>query len=393
MSAAYSKNECRELREFYLDHLFHDTLPFWFPRCLDVEHGGYFTCLNRDGSLMQRDKSIWFQGRTAWMLSTLYADHHPTAEWLDWARSGIDFLLRHGFDDDGRMFFSVTDDGRPLRKRRYVFSELFACMALAAFGRATGDTGYFQKAEALFSQVGDWLARPGFLPPKTDPATRPMKGLALPMILICVAQELRKAAPDRAPYDRAIQDWIEEMESDFFKPQFGALLEVVGPNGEFYDTLDGRQVNPGHSLEAAWFILREAADRGHDPGLLELGLRILDVSWVQGWDPEHGGILYYTDCKGLPPTEYWHDMKFWWPQNEAIIATLMAWRLTGEERYAAWHRRIHEWAHRHFPDPEHGEWFGYLHRDGTLSTPVKGTLFKGPFHLPRMQWVCAELLQ
>ena len=122
---------------------------------------------------------------------------------------------------------------------------------------------------------------------------------------------------------------------------------------------------------------------------MQLGLRILAWMWVRGWDREHGGLCYFTDLKGLPVQEYWHDMKFWWPHNEAIIATLPAWKLTGVPRCAAMHQQMHEWSFAHFSDKECGEWYGYLHRDGRLSQPAKGNLFKGPFHLPRMLWFCA----
>ena len=46
-----------------------------------------------------------------------------------------------------------------------------------------------------------------------------------------------------------------------------------------------------------------------------------------------------------------------------------------------------------FADEEHGEWYGYLHRDGRVSVPLKGNLWKGPFHLPRMQLVCWKLIE
>jgi N-acylglucosamine 2-epimerase len=85
-------------------------------------------------------------------------------------------------------------------------------------------------------------------------------------------------------------------------------------------------------------------------------------------------------------------MKFWWPHCEAIIATLLAWSLTGDEKYARWHQQVHEWSFRHFADPEFGEWYGYLHRDGRVSAPLKGNMWKGPFHLPRMLWYCSRLL-
>ena len=114
---------------------------------------------------------------------------------------------------------------------------------------------------------------------------------------------------------------------------------------------------PGHSIEAAWFILNEAKQRGNDPELIQIGTTILDWMWEIGWDKEYGGILYFRDVKGLPVQEYWHDMKFWWPQNEAIIATLLAYQLTGDPKYGTWHKMIHDWTYKYFPDPEHGEWF------------------------------------
>jgi N-acylglucosamine 2-epimerase len=380
------------LRNVYRDGLLDDTLPFWLPRSIDREHGGFITSLARDGSILQTDKSVWFQGRFAWMLATLYNTVEKRDEWLEASRIGIDFLNAHCFDTDGRMFFSLTRDGQPLRKRRYIFSEIFAVIALAAYGTATGDVRYKQQALDLFKLVLHYLDTPGLLEPKTDPGVRPMKGLAIPMVLIVTAQELRKAVDDplcTAVIDRA----IDEVARDFMKPEFACVLEMVGPHGEFYDTFDGRMINPGHAIELGWFILEEARLRGtRDSRLIELGTRIIDWSFEIGWDREFGGILYYRDAKGLPATEYWHDMKFWWPHNEAIIAMLLAYQMTGNEKYLRWHRKVHDWAYAHFPDPVHGEWYGYLHRDGSVSTTLKGNMWKGLFHLPRMQWYCWQLL-
>ncbi len=395
-----SRDRLNVLRATYRDGLLGDTLPFWIPRAIDREHGGYLTALDRDGSLLQTDKSIWAQGRFAWLLATLHATVEPRAEWLELSKHGIDFLDRHGFDADGRMFFSVTRDGRPLRKRRYLFSEAFAVIAYAAYGAAANDAGCTARARDLFRMLLEYHREPGRLEPKVNPATRPMKGLAMPMILIATAQELRKATGDPL-CDEVIDSNIREIERDFLKPEWRCLLETVGPRGEDYDTFEGRTVCPGHAIEAGWFILEEARrrQRASTPArqaeaarLIELGTTIIDWSLDAGWDAGHGGLVYFTDARGLPSAEYPHDMKLWWPHNEAIVATLLAWHLTGERRYARWHTQVHDWAYAHFPDPEHGEWYGYLHRDGSVSTRLKGNLWKGPFHLPRMQWYCAGLL-
>jgi len=232
---------------------------------------------------------------------------------------------------------------------------------------------------------------PGFLPPKVNPETRPAQGLGVNMIWINVGQELRQVTDD--PF---VNEWIdksiENIEKYFLKEEFKAVLEMVGPNGEFYDTLEGRQLNPGHGIEAGWFILHEGKVRNNEH-YKQLGLKIIDYMWQWGWDKEYGGIIYFRDARNLPVTEYWSDMKFWWPQNEAIIATLLAYDVTKDEKYALMHQQIHDWAYQYFPDKEFGEWYGYLHRDGRIMTPVKGNFWKGPFHLPRMLYYCWQLLK
>jgi len=381
-----------QLLTIYRDGLLNDTLPFWINHCVDREYGGFMFCLDRDGTVIDTDKGVWTQGRFTWLLSTLYSEVEPRAQWLELARHGLDFIRRYCFDSDGRMFFHVTREGRPVRKRRYIFSETFAVSALAAYARAAGDDQARQEAVDLFKLIIRYLTTPGLLPPKFNPEVRPMKGLAIPMILIVTAQVLRQVSDDPI-CNEWIERSIQEIERDFMKPEFRAVLETVGPNGEFIDHFDGRMLNPGHAIEAAWFIMNEAQHRGGDAHLLKLGTTILDWMWEWGWDPEYGGLLYFRDVKGLPVQEYWQDMKFWWPHNEAIIATLMAYQLTGDEKYARWHQMVHDWAYAHFPDPEYGEWFGYLHRDGRLSVPLKGNLWKGPFHLPRMQLRCWQILE
>ena len=388
------------LRDTYREGLLSDTVPFWFPRSIDHDHGGYLLIRDRDGSRMDDDKAIWHQGRSAWLLATLFAEVEQREEWLDWARHGIEFLRAHGFDTDGKMLFHVTRDGRPVRKRRYIFSETFMIAALAAYTRAARIAGRadeanraLEEAEELFAHVKEILATPGAIDPKFYDDTRPAKGLAIPMIMIVTAQLLRKVAADPAPYTDAITGWINEITTDFMQSEREVVMETVAPDGSIIDHMDWRTITPGHSIEAAWFIMQEARERGGDKKLLETGTTILDWMWKWGWDEEYGGLLYFVDVTGRPVQEYWQDMKFWWPHNEAIIASLMAYRMTGEERYAEMHTAVHDWAYRHFPDHKHGEWFGYLHRDGRISVPLKGNLWKGPFHLPRMQLVCWQLCE
>lgn len=379
------------LSAVYRDTLLKDVVPFWLNHGMDGKHGGIWTCLDRDGSLIDDDKSVWFQGRAGWLFATLYNEVENRDEWLNAAQSCVDFIERCCVDTDGRLYFQVTSDGRPVRKRRYVYSEAFAAIAHASLYRANGLKLHLRRAKELFELYLDWSFTPGRMPSKYEPS-RELIGLAPRMIAIATAQELRKNLIT-TEYDPLIDRLISEIQEKFIHPDLEALLEQVSPDGRFVNHADGRLLNPGHALECAWFILEESRLRGGIPAYTDLGLQIIDWMWRWGWDESDGGILYYRDVLNRPVQEYWHDMKFWWPHNEAIIATLLAFQMTGNPKYAEWHRAVHDWSFRHFPDPEHGEWFGYLHRNGTVSQSAKGTLWKGPFHLPRMLLKCWQIMQ
>ena len=376
----------------YRDDLVNDIMPFWLKNGLDRVNGGVYTCVDRDGSVIDTTKSVWFQGRFAFVCSFAYNTIEKNPEWLAAAKSTIDFIEAHCFDTDGRMYFEVMADGTPLRKRRYVFSESFAAIAMTEYAKASGDMSYAEKALNLFKDIRKFVATPGYMEPKYLPSLQ-AKGHSLVMILINTASRIRNVISDPV-LDQQIDESIASLK-DFMKPEFKALLEMVGPNGEFIDTINGRLINPGHCIETAWFLLEEAKHRGWDKELTQQALQILDWSWEWGWDKQYGGIINFRDCKNLPPQDYSQDMKFWWPQTEAIIATLYAYEATGDDKYLIWHKQISEWTYAHFPDAEYGEWYGYLHRDGTVAQPAKGNIFKGPFHIPRMMIksydLCKEL--
>ena len=131
--------------------------------------------------------------------------------------------------------------------------------------------------------------------------------------------------------------------------------------------------------------------QNNDEELLKKALNILDWSLEIGWDEKYGGIYYFRDVYGKPCEQLEHDMKLWWVHNECLIATLTAFQLTGNPIFEEWYDKLHEYIFNRFPDKEYGEWYGYLHRDGTVAQPAKGNIFKGPYHIPRMLVKCSML--
>ena len=381
--------------EKYRSDLTENIMPFWLEHGLDRKNGGVYTCLDRDGSLMDPTKSVWFQGRFAFICSFAYNNVEKRPEWLEAARLTLDFIEAHCFDNDGHMYFSVTAEGRPLRQRRYVFSETFAAIAMAEYSLATGDRHWAERALQVFDDTQRFLSTPGYLAPKFEESVQ-LQSHSIIMILINVGSCLRKVIDD-PKLTQQIDDSIARLKKYFIHPEFKCLLETVGMNGEFIDTNLTRTINPGHCIETSWFIMEEAKLRNWDKGMLDMALEIFDWSWDWGWDKQYGGIINFRDCRNLPPQDYSQDMKFWWPQCETIIASLYAYLATGDEKYLYRHERISEWTYAHFPDDSEGEWYGYLHRYGTVAQPAKGNLYKGPFHIPRMMikgyMLCKEILE
>ncbi len=389
------KEYIKSWAESYKKDLTENIMPFWMEYGLDRENGGVYTCVDRDGSLMDTTKSVWFQGRFAFICSFAYNNVEKNQEWLDAAKSTLEFIEKHCFDEQGHMYFSVTAEGKPLRKRRYVFSETFAAIAMSEYALATGDQHWAKRAIQVFEDTQRFLATPGFLPAKFEADVK-LQGHSIVMILINVGSCIRKVVDD-PKLTQQIDESIEKLKKYFIHPEFKCLLETVGENGEFIDTNMTRTINPGHCIETSWFIMEEAKLRGWDKPMFDLALQVFDWSWDWGWDKQYGGIINFRDCKNLPSQDYSQDMKFWWPQCETIIASLYAYLGTGDEKYLYRHERISEWTYAHFPDAEYGEWYGYLHRDGTVAQPAKGNLYKGPFHIPRMMikgyMLCQEILK
>lgn len=385
------KRELLNIRQWVRDEL-ERCVQFWLGFGLDREYGGILTCLTRSGEVYSSDKSVWMQGRAAWTFSYLCRNYGRKEEWMEAARSCLDFLEAHCKNKSAkdRLYFTVTREGLPLRQRRYNFSEGFYAIANAEYYGLSQDPIYLERARKAYQMVWDLnhgAADPTGLGPKTIASTRQSRALADPMIFLNMTSILRRFDLDpewQKKYEDYARSCVHDILEYHIKDDLRAALETVGLNGEFQkNTTAGRMVNPGHDMECCWFLLEEA-NRAGDQALKKKTEDLYRYAWDIGWDKEYGGLLYMTDCLGYPPEAYEHDMKLWWPHNETLISSLMLFRDTGKSCYYDRFKQVIEYCQTYFADPEYGEWFGYLRRDGKpTEPPCKGSTFKGPFHVPR----------
>lgn len=381
--------EYGELAALYRDALFQDVIPFWEKHSVDWEQGGYFTCLDRTGDVFDTDKFVWLQARQVWTFSMLYNRAEKKDAWLAIARNGAHFLREHGMDEQGNWYFALDRQGKPLVQPYNIFSDCFAAMAFSQYALAAGD----ENARAIALQTYQNILRRKDNPKgkysKVVPGSRPLKSLALPMILANLSLEMDWLL-DRDVLDETIQMCLSEVMTLFLDADRLLLFEHISPDGTHPDCFDGRLISPGHSIEAMWFIM-DIARRRNDQELIEKAANVLLSTLAFGWDDEHDGIYYFMDAEGKPPQQLEWDQKLWWVHLESLVALTMAYALTGQEACWDWYQKVHTHAWPRFADPDYGEWFGYLNRRGEVLLDLKGGKWKGCFHVPRALYLCYQL--
>ena len=375
----------------YKSELLDRVMPFWMEKSIDAEYGGFFTCLERDGTVFDTDKFIWLQGRQVWMLATLYNKVAPRQDWLDAAIAGADFLMKYGHDGHFNWYFSLDRAGHPLVEPYNIFSYTFAVIAFGQLYLATGNPVYAEVAKKTFDIVLSKKDNPKGKWSKAAPGARATKSFDLPMILCNVSLEIESLLqPDFLK--ETIENCIHEVMDVFYRPELDMIVEHVGKDGSLVDSFEGRLQNPGHAIEAMWFIM----DLGRRLGrrdLIEKAVHIALREIEYGWDEQYGGIFYFLDRLGHPQQQLEWDQKLWWGHIETLITTLKGYELTGNEDCLRWFKRVHEYVWSHFVDPEYPEWFGYLNRRGEVLLSLKGGKWKGCFHVPRGLMQCYQTLE
>ena len=376
----------------YKDELLNNIIPFWLLHSQDNEFGGYFTCLDRQGNVFDTDKFIWLQARQVWMFSMLYNNVEKRKEWLECAIQGGEFLKKFGHDGNLNWYFSLTREGKPIIEPYNIFSYTFATMAFGQLSKATGNKEYADIAKKTFDIILKKRINPKVKWNKAFPGTRNLKSFSLPMILCNLSLEIEHLL-DNEFMETTIKECIHEVMDVFLRPELGGLIvENVNEDGSLSDSFDGRLMNPGHAIEAMWFIM-DLGKRTNRPELIIKAVETTLKTLEYGWDKEHEGIFYFMDRKGFPPQQLEWDQKLWWVHMETLISLLKGYQLTGSQDCLDWFEKVHEYTWKHFKDPQYPEWWGYLNRQGEVLLELKGGKWKGCFHVPRGLYQCWKIME
>lgn len=390
-------NSLKNLADLYQSTLLENVIPFWENHSLDKEYGGYFTCLDREGKVYDTDKFIWLQNRQLWLFSLLYNQVEKRKNWLEIAQLGADFLAKNGRDEAGNWYFSLNREGNPLVQPYNVFSDCFAAMAFSQYALASASEPAKDIALQAYNNVLRRQNNPKGKYNKAYPGTRNLKTLAVPMILANLSLEMDWLLEGNK-LESILDSTVTEVMEDFLDRDRGLVYENVTPEGKHLDCFAGRLINPGHTIEAMWFMMDIAQRRlkkqenKKDRDLIDLAIDTVLSTLEFGWDKEYEGIYYFLDVKGYPPEQLEWNQKLWWVHLETLVALLMGYRLTKREECWTWFEKVHDYTWRHFADKEYGEWWGYCDRRGDVLLNLKGGKWKGCFHVPRALYLCGQEL-
>lgn len=378
----------KSLSKLYKNELLDRVIPFWEEYSIDWEQGGYFSCLDRTGKVYDTDKFIWLQNRQLWTFSQLYNQLEQRENWLKIAQHGADFLAKYGRDADGNWYFALNRAGQPLVQPYNIFADCFAAMAFSRYALASGATEAKEIALQAYNNVLRRQDNPKGKYNKAYPGTRSLKSLAVPMILANLSLEMDWLLP-KEKLEAVLDRTVTEVMEDFLDESSSLLYENVTPEGSHLDCFDGRLINPGHGIEAMWFIM-DIAHRRNNQDLIDRAIDTVINMLNFGWDDRYQGIYYFLDVKGHPPQQLEWNQKLWWVHLEALVALSMGYRLTGREECWQWYQKVHDYAWSHFCDPQYREWFGYCDRSGEILLNLKGGKWKGCFHVPRALYLCGQ---
>ncbi|MCC7263487.1 MAG: AGE family epimerase/isomerase [Candidatus Latescibacteria bacterium] len=383
------KRTLQEVRDHYRHYLFEEYLPFWSRHGVDHQRGGFFCTLDHDGTRLDDDKFMWYQGRGLWVYSYL-ARHFDDGDALKIAARTAQFLLAHGRDAEGWWAGSLGPEGQitvPASKRGY--ESLFVAEGLQAYAAASGDQEAFALArETLLKVVA--LYRDPQRPvdesyiPRCYPGMRVLGGN---MVLLLTLTQMLEQRPGDAELAALANEMVQGITVRFWNQQYQLTNEALDGNLNRPDDDNEDFCYLGHGIETLWMTMAEALRR-KDRALFDLCAARFRRHVEVAWDDVYGGLFRSLRVK----TNYFELDKVLWLQEEGLLGCLLLMEHTGDEWAWQWFARIFEWIEAKCALKPHGHLLYQVAGDRQM-TFEPHTTRKENYHHPRCVMRCLQGLE
>ena len=384
-----------------------NIVPFWYPRTIDREHGGFLIDHDASGRFKgDAPKAIVTQARMVWLSARLYRDGRGGGEMREAARQGYRFLMDHLWDaEHGGFFWEVDRSGtRVVQPHKHLYGQAFGLYAIAEYYLATREATALADARRLFDLLErhahdaehggyrEFFARNwGSPPPDVRPylgGTADVKLMNTHLHLMEALTTLYRADPSPAVAIR-LAELIAIQSNAVVRKDIGACTDQYA--ADWTPELDGAaaRASYGHDLENIWLLVdaNDALGISSSP-LIDLFRQLFAYSLRNGYDESAGGF-YDSGPLGQPADR--RD-KIWWVQAEALVSALTMYRLTGDAQYARVYLTTWEFTNTRQTDWTSGEWHPTVTAAGAAGGE-KAHRWKAGYHNGRAMVECLRVLR
>ena len=358
----------------------------------DDDLGGFYTNVNRSGSVTGTAKNMLTQTRNAYGMVRAFMLTGDT-QWLDLAHNALWWMHAHAWDETyGGWFAELDANGNPTNPNggKSAFDAHYALLGLAAYVEATQNStayswllqGYDYLEETFWDDredyfgYYDWVYRDG-----SNPHGKSFNATVDAITTHCLLLDLMQGDP-------AYRTRLNELADNIVIRLVGSMDEQAIGFAEEYN-IDWVPDNSetmtimGHVLKAAWCLGRVSRVTGN-VHLLEPADRLFTNVWEMGYDHEYGGP--YKDYNRLSGEMLmWGNpdtTKAWWQMEQAVMAGLELHGLLGDDQrpITMADSSLHFFMN-HFVDHSYGEIYENRTRVGeeTWGT-TKGNGSKAGYH-------------
>lgn len=389
-----------EHRADLYDRMFNRFLSFWEKGGCDRELGGIMCELDDNGSVVDDQKYIWYQGRSLWVYSYLYNNFGRKPEWLDFARKTRDFMVRYMLKADGRWREFVDRAGKPIAREgqsdaKDIYGAMFAAAGLFEFYKAAGDEKDLALGKAsIWKSMKDYDSRDyeGVVVPSINKKGLRTQGHSF--MVVWPLTGLLSSHDDRA-LEKLQAEHVSHIMNDFWNPEYGIVNENL--LHDYHGRIPGHEgiMNCGHSLETQWMVLYEAL-RIKDRSLFDKAVkrirRLIEMDWDYLHDGWGTGDYYAVGTKEhCPGPEF--DVKTMWAHAEILVACLAVLEYTGAEWARDFYGRAYAYILETMANTEHGVWRQAVDRFGRDVKRDRVSAYrKCNFHQPRTLMLCIQSL-
>ncbi|MBC7829243.1 MAG: AGE family epimerase/isomerase [Chitinophagaceae bacterium] len=405
-----------------------ELLDKWYPQSMDTLYGGFITTFAHDfTSTGPQDKMIVSQARHTWTnakASKLY----PTVRYYKTAaQHGFRFLKDFMWDKDHGGFYTLVNrQGTVIMNDsiKTAYGNAFGIYALSAYYSASGDTSALNLAKESFQ----WLEkgshdsqRRGYyqhlnragLPVKRQNSVSSTSDLGYKdqnssIHLLEAFTELYSVWPD--PLVRTRLQEMLELIRDTITSQKGYLVLFFEPDWKPVSFIDSSEttilqhrnldhVSFGHDVETAFLMLEASHALGiqNDTKTLTIAKRMVDHALQNGWDHKTGGFYdegyYFKNKTGISIIK---ETKNWWAQAEGLNTLLLMADLFPKDRmqYFQKFKLLWQYAQTYLIDHEYGDWYeGGLDKQPEKKKALKGHIWKATYHQYRALANCIQQLR